>query len=344
VFRGAGGGELACGCGHPLVTGYRPENLLAIRMRCFRCGAVTSSPGPPLGYVLPREAQMPALADAPVVTPIDVGADVVLAGAEVANTRPSDVRYQSIMLNRDRLDGLGAAFAALGGGAGHPLVGSLARLRERIGRDGWRWAIEDDDAVAAMHVAAFDYLRHCWGGRPDFAQLVTAFRVPTRYLRTLAAFAAGKLLFDAGNRIGFALQPPAQDLSLRVTMGDAPLGVALSAPDALQWAARGRRSPQVFQRAVTDALAAARGQVNRAKPGLLMLSTSILYQDFDQMMVNAIHAAFRSVGRRYGGVAAVVVLLPRVSTMQQADEVGFGYALYPIVNPHFAGENPIRLT
>lgn len=343
MFRGAGGGELACGCGHVLATGYKPECLLAIRIRCFRCGTITATPGPPLGYVLPREAQMPALADAPVVAPIDVAADVVLADAEVANTRPSDVRYQSMMLNSERLDRLGADFEVLGGGAGHPFVASVARLRERIGGEGWRWAKEDDDAMAAMHVAAFDYLRHCWGSHPDFARLAAAVRVPGRYLRTLAAFAAGKLLFDAGNRVGFGLSLAVQELTLRVTMGDEPLGVALSAPDALQWTARDRRAPLVLERAVTDALAAARGQVNRARPGMVMLSASILYQDFDQMLVDAIHAAFRAVGRRHVGVAAVVVLLPRVFTTQQADEVGFGYALYPLVNPHFAGENPIRL-
>ena len=56
VFRGAGGGELACGCGHLLATGYKPECFLAIRIRCFRCGTITATPGPPLGYVLPREA------------------------------------------------------------------------------------------------------------------------------------------------------------------------------------------------------------------------------------------------------------------------------------------------
>ena len=74
-----------------------------------------------------------------------------------------------------------------------------------------------------------------------------------------------------------------------------------------------------------------------------MLSASILYQDFDQMLIDAIHATFRAVGRKHGGVAAVVVLIPRVFTTQQADEVGFAYALYPLVNPHFEGENPIRL-
>jgi hypothetical protein len=334
---------VTCGCGHVLITGYQPDSFLAIRIRCFRCGDITTTPGPPFGYVLPREARVPALADEPVVTPIDLATDVVLADADVARTRPNVVRYESMTLSRSTLDALVAAYDELGGQGEHPFVASLARLREQMGREGWRWSKEDDDVVAAMHVAAFDHLRHCWGNHPDLARLAAGFRVPGRYLRTLTAFGAGKLLFDAGNRIGFALQPPVQELSLRVTMGDQQLGVALSAPDALQWAARDRRSPQVLQRAVTDALASARGQVNRARPGLLMLSASILYQDFDQMLIDAIHATFRAVGRKHGSVAAVVVLMPKVFTTRQADEVGFAYALYPLVNSHFEGENPIRL-
>ena len=300
-------------------------------------------PGPPFGYVLPSGAHTPPLADAPVPTPMNLAPDVVLADAGVATTRPNDVRYQSMVLDGSTLDALAAAFGEWSGQAEHPFVASVARLRDRIDVDGWRWSKEDDDAMAAMHVAAFDHLRHCWGGHPDLGELTAALGLPGRYLRTLAAMAAGKLLFDAGNSVGFVLQGAAQNLSLHVTMGDEPLGAVVSAPDEMQWAARDRRSPQALQRAVIDALASAQGQVNRARPGMVMLSASILYQDFDQMLIDAIHAAFRSVGRRHAGVAAAVGLIPRVSTMQRADEVGFGYALYPIVNPHFAGKNPIRL-
>ena len=279
-----------------------------------------------------------------MVTPVDVAANVVLADAGVTATRPNDVRYQSMALSDGGLDALAAAFETLCGGATeeHPFVASVARLRERVGREGWRWFGDNDDAMAAMLVASFDHLRHCWGGHPDLVRLAASLSVSGRYLRTLAAFAAGTLMFE-GNRIGFQLQAPAQELSLRVAMGDEPLAFMLSAPDALQWPARDRRSPQVLERTVIDALASARGQVNRARPGMVVLLSSILQPDFDQMLIDAIHAAYRAAGRRHGGVAAVVVLGPKVFPVQQMDEVGFAYALYPIVNPHFAGENPIRL-
>ena len=95
--------------------------------------------------------------------------------------------------------------------------------------------------------------------------------------------------------------------------------------------------------AVIDAVASAQGRVNRSKPGIVVLAVSILQPDFDQMVVDAIHAAFQTVGRRHRGVAAVAVVMPKVLPVGQTDRVGFGYAFYPIRNPRFAGENPIRL-
>ena len=57
VFRGAGTGDLLCRCGASvLIQGYLPGNFLAIRIQCFRCGAVSTTPGLPEGEILPRSA------------------------------------------------------------------------------------------------------------------------------------------------------------------------------------------------------------------------------------------------------------------------------------------------
>ena len=58
------------------------------------------------------------------------------------------------------------------------------------------------------------------------------------------------------------------------------------------------------------------------------------------MVVDAIHAAFQAVGRRHRGVAAVAVVMPKVLPVGQPDQIGFGYAFYPIRNPRFAGGEP----
>jgi len=99
----------------------------------------------------------------------------------------------------------------------------------------------------------------------------------------------------------------------------------------------------VLRTAVIDAVASAQGRVNRSRPGIVVLAATILQPDFDQMVVDAIHAAFQSVGKRHRGVAAVAIIMPKVLPTGDPERVGFGYAFYPILNPRFAGENPIAL-
>jgi hypothetical protein len=249
----------------------------------------------------------------------------------------------------DRLTGGGlaghAAASPPADGSEHgpyPFAWSVLRLRERIDRPGWTWFQQDDDTMATMYVSAMHHLMLCWGRHPLLARLGAPLAGRDRYIRTMAGPAMAKLLFDGGNRVGFALSGGDVDLHFTTPI-DEPLSLALVAPDALQWRQKDRRSPDVLRGAVIDAVVSAQGRVNRSKPGIVVLAVSILQPDFDQMVVDAIHAAFQTVGRRHRGVAAVAVLMPKVLPVGQPDRLGFGYAFYPIRNPRFAGENPIRL-
>jgi hypothetical protein len=368
VFSGAGSDELICRCGGSiLIKGYLPRNFLAIRIKCFRCGAVTTTPGLPAGEVLPRDAVAIAPREMPAVTPIPVPFGAMLAceeaiAREYALTRPRDPPSEPMVLSPAMLDATAALYDRLTGGrlvehcaatpaamasrqGDHPFAWSLLRLREQIGKPDWSWRYHNDDAMAAMYVAALHHLEDCWGQHPLLARLASPLGEPGRFLHTLTSLAAAKLLFDAGNRVGFSLPASGQtDVQLHFSTGagDA-LSLALRAPNALQWRERDRRSPQVLHAAVADAVVSAQGQVNARNPGIVMLSVSILQPDFDQALVDSIHAVFRATGRKHRGVAAIAVIMPKVLPVGRPDQVGFGYAFYPIRNPHFAGENPIRL-
>jgi hypothetical protein len=37
-------------------------------------------------------------------------------------------------------------------------------------------------------------------------------------------------------------------------------------------------------------------------------------------------------------------VVPKIVPTEHLDHLGFGFAYYPLLNPHFDGENPIRLT
>ena len=347
-----------------LIQGYLPGNFLAIRIRCFRCGAVSTTPGLPEGEILPRSAIAIAPTQTPMVTTSDIAPGHVLAcrdaiARDYALTRPRHLPDEPLLLSRAMLETAAADYDRLTGGrlaehsagsppaegpdhGAYPFAWSVLRLRERIDRPGWCWFHHDDDAMAAMYVTALHHLMQCWGQHPLLARLAAPLAERDRFIRTVAGLAMAKLLFDGGNRVGFSFSGNDVDLHF-TTPVDEPLSLALLAPDALQWRQKDRRSPDVLRGAVIDAVASAQGRVNRSKPGIVVLAVSILQPDFDQMVVDAIHAAFQTVGRRHRGVAAVAVVMPKVLPVGQTDRVGFGYALYPIRNPRFAGENPIRL-
>ncbi|HEY7578440.1 MAG TPA: hypothetical protein VH855_12665 [Acetobacteraceae bacterium] len=365
AFIGHGSDDLICGCGGSvLIQNYRSADFIDIRIRCARCRGVTATPGLGDGEILPRSATPVAPAGIAAVSASRVPPGAVLVCQQAMErryrqTQPRAVRDEPILLTRGMLEAAASEYNRLIGGrlADHaaasapalgddhglyPLAWAVLRLRERIGRPGWSWLHQDDDAMAAMYIAAMHHLMQCWGQQPLLGRLAAPLRQPGRFLRTVAGFALAKLMFDSGNRVSFELSGSDVDLRL-VTANGASLSVALLAPERLQWRERERRGLDVLRHAIVDAMAIAQPRVNRGTPGIVVLVASILQPDFDQMVVDAIHAAFRSVGRRHRGVAAIAVLMPKVLPAGLPDRLGFGYAFYPIPNPNFAGNNPVRL-
>jgi hypothetical protein len=364
VFRGTGAADLVCGCGQSvLVKGYMPANLLGIRIRCFRCGAVTAIPGLPEGEILPREAEAVDTNELAVVETRDLPWNAVLADRGAIGgwllTRPNNPLDDALVLTPALVEAAAERYDRLTGGrlaaqieaspppssatvyGDYPFAWSVTRLREQINREDWSWLQHNDDAMAAMHVVAMHHCLDCWGQHPLLAELAAPLALPGQFLRVLSIFATAKLLYQSGNRVGFAGGQPG--LHFSTPLGE-PLSLALLAPDALQWRAHERCSPSVVYAAVTEALASSQGRVNTRHPGLVMLSVSILQPEFDQMLVDAIHAAFAAFGRRHRGVAALAVVMPKVLQARSPDRIGFGWAFYPILNPSFRGENPVRLT
>lgn len=368
VFSGAGNGDLICQCGNSfLIKGYTPGNYLAIRIKCFRCGAITTTPAMPAGEILPHDAVAIEPRALPAVTTSTVPRGAVLADSEAlaheyALTRPGPTLNEAMTLSSTVLETVAQEYDRLTGGrlaehlatsppameprhGDYPFAWSLSRLRQQIAQPEWRWLRQNDDALATMHVAALRHLLDCWGRHPLLDRLASPLAERGQFLPTVTGFATARLLFDAGNRVGFSLPSTGQSgvrLHFSTSAGE-PLSLALRAPRALQWSERDRRSPQVLRAAVADALASAHGQVNARCPGVLVLSASILLPDFDQAVVDSLHAVFRTMGRKYRGVAAIAVVMPKVFPVERLDQVGFGYAFYPIRNPHFAGENPIKV-
>ena len=235
-----------------LIERYLPGNFLAIRIQCFRCGAVSGTPGLPDGEILPRAAVPVAAARTPAVTTTDIARGSVLACQDAvtrdyALTRPRTLPDEPLPLSRAVLEAAAADYDRLTGGrlaehaaASPPALGSelgpypfawgVLRLRERIDLPDWSWRYQDEDALAALHVMALHHLMLCWGQHPLLARLAAPLAQPDRFIRTMTGFATAKLLYDGGNRVGFS--PSASDVDLHfTTAADEPLSLALLAPE-----------------------------------------------------------------------------------------------------------------
>ncbi len=235
VFRGSGKGDLVCRCGASvLVQGYLPANFVAIRFRCFRCGGVTTTPGLPEGEILPRFAASIAAAQQPMVTTSVIGPGDVLACREAIAgayglTRPDSPPDEPLVLSHAMLEAAAADYDRLAGGelaqqiaasppaegpdhGPYPFAWSVSRLRPRIGRPGWSWLLQDDDAMAAMYVTAMHHLMLCWGRHPLLPRLAAPLVRSNRFIPTVATLATAKLLFDSGNRVGFSCSDAEVDL------------------------------------------------------------------------------------------------------------------------------------
>jgi hypothetical protein len=362
VFTGTGVNDLTCRCGESvLIKGYLPTSFVAIRIKCFRCGEVTETPGLPEGQILPHWAAGIAPQEMPAVTTTGVARGAVLACAaatarEYDRWRPHPLPDMPFQLSRALVESAASEYDKLTGGrladqivasaqasgadlGDYPFAWSVQRLRERIDRPEWSWLYQDPDAAAAIHVVAMHHLVQTWGHHPRFTDLAASVGEPAAFLRTLNIFATAKLLYEAGNRVGFG---DGLDLHF-VTAADEPLTLALLELPALQLRELNRRSPERLRAAIVEALAMAQAKVNRSRPGLVVLPVSIWHPDFDQMLVDAMQAALHDVGRRHRGVAAVAAIMPKGLPAGSPDMIGFGYAFYPVLNPRFFGENPIKV-
>ena len=183
------------------------------------------------------------------------------ATRDYALTRPRSLPDEPLPLSRAVLEAAAADYDRLTGGrlaehaaASPPAQGSeLGRIRSpgaccacasgstcRTGAGG----IRTSDALAALYVTALHHLMLCWGQHPLLARLAAPLAQPDRFIRTMTGFAAAKLLFDAGNRVGF-LPVRRSDVDLHfTTAADEPLSLALLAPELLQWRERDAAQPR----------------------------------------------------------------------------------------------------
>ena len=359
AVTGPGVGLFGCECGQSvLIAGYEARNFLNIAIRCAACGAIAETPGLPDGAPPP-----------PAVTLVERGAD----------NPPSTVDQGAVLISREEMDRLAALYQPRSTDAeplvigdalldaveqqqrqwtgeplapspasyhAHPLAWAVAHFRARLADPEWVSFSSDPDMLAVTVVAAFRDLVSSWAHHPLFGAMMGTAAAEGFSFHALAVFGAAKSLVSSGNRVGFfpTQGPRPRIVSFQLMLGPQDqMTVAVNRFDRFEWPNGASATPQALRAEVIEAMAAVQGTINRLRPGMLVLSGGASEGMFDQLVVDSIHAALASHGKRHRGLAAVSAIFPKVSLTGKHREARFGYSFYPVANRNHSIGQSVRI-
>jgi len=359
AVSGDGFGVFGCDCGKSvLIAGYEPRNFLGIAVQCAACGRIAQTPGLPIGAPPP-----------PNVTVVERG----------AGHPPAIVGRETVLIGRDEVERLAALYQPRSTGSdphvisdsllddvdfqqrrwtGEPLdlnsptyrdralAWAVAHFRARLRDPDWVSFADNTDLVAVTVIAAFRDLFASWVHHPLFGAMIGTAAAQGFSMHAMAMFGAAKSLASAGNRVTFvpAAEARPRILAFQLVLGSQEeMTVVVNRFDRFEWPNGGRATPPGLRAAVTDAMAASQGSINRRHPGMLILSGGASEGMFDQLLIDAIGAALDSHGKRHRGLAAVAAIFPKVGITGKQREARFGYVFYPVPNRHNAMGTTIRI-
>jgi len=356
---GAGFGMFGCDCGRSLlIAGYEARNFLDIAIECAACGRVSQTPGVPLGAAPP-----------PNVTVVERGTE----------SPPGNVAAGTVLISREEVDRLAALYrprvtdadthlisdallddvdfqqrrwtdqpldTAPSGFKDQALAWAVAHFRARLRDPDWTSFANETDMVAVTVIAAFRDLFASWVHHPLFGAMVGTAAVQGFSLHGPAMFGAAKALMTSGNRVGFSATegPRPRIVSFQLVLSQQDLmSVAFNRFDRFEWPNGGNVPAQSLRAEVIEAMASVQGSINRLRPGMLILSPGASDGPFDKLLVETITAAVASHGKRHRGLAAVAIVLPKVTATKTPREVRFGYTFFPVPNRNHSVGQAVRI-
>jgi hypothetical protein len=226
------------------------------------------------------------------------------------------------------------------------LAWAVAHFRARLKDPEWIGFSEDSDLVAVTVIAAFRDLFASWAHHPLFGAMIGTAAAQGYSLHAMAMFGAAKSLASAGNRVGFVHSegPRPRIMSFQLALGTQDqMLVAVNRFDRYEWPDAAEATPQSVRAAVIEAMASVQGNINRLRPGMLVLSAGAVEGTLEQLFVDSIVGAVVSHGKRHRGLAAVSVIFPKVGLTGKHREVRFGYSFYPVANRHHSIGQSVRI-
>lgn len=369
--------ELACDevfrcgeCTHVLIENYIQEDYVGVRIQCFHCKHITTTPVDLRGEVL----------SASVVTLGDQGKYLLNS---TVNTSPNvtvtcDAAYASAMLAMRPRQGLDLELSDEGLNTVINIYESIApgafELQDRIlarnnGGDPLRfpfaWAIRyfqrcfevgelDIDRVESR--TAFLWLKMfldavgSWQHHARFCAVAKDLAKPDSFLHTVGQLLVAKYLFEHGNPIGLSLEDtvgrPNPDLYFRAAkIGHIYLEV--KAPRKLQSVDRRPYELGFVEAVVKQTIDRSKAQINKHRKGALVIISSLYDDGSAAALTRAAENWLRTHGRTRRSLACVVIASAVDTGICRIGEgIGqpCGLAFSPVINPHFEGENPFKVS
>jgi hypothetical protein len=366
MFRGSGVVEFTCiQCGHLLVEGYQPRQLLAIDLQCWRCGAVSRTANWPDDEPLPHAlATIGSVGVYNIGSTVDmrVGGGAVSCDQEIARVRArTGIQAEAttgIDLTDDGFAKLEVRLRLLCDG----FDTCLKRTRTAFARGNTlfmdfppAWAfLHLKKSIASGHVdlrgadgVALAYLQIVlvvlsrWQHVDRFPAIQAALLY--EFHHSIAQMVFATYMADAGNDIGFSAPHKeggrSPDLFIN---GDAFArhSLEVKAPRDLQWPNPAPNAGRL-QRIIEAKLKESRGQIESQGGGVLVIGASVADPQFRQLSEQVVRALVES-GRVPSRISAIAVVnIARHSTITATSPllyVSTEWDVFAVSNPRYAGD------
>lgn len=346
-----------------LITRYDPDQFLSVGVQCFRCGQVTWTPPLRDGDVIRRSAINLGVEGRFLLDKtVELGGVATTCSAEIARvvalTAPRKSNFK-IELSHDWLDALVSRYDEVSAGSyslqenavrknphgiaiKHPFAWAVVRLRASIDQ-GILNGSDIASALALSYVKLFGSVVSIWEHHPRFMQISRNFGQPGSFFHTAYTMIAASYLYNAGNQITFALEDqagvPNPDLYMKTVRGLAH--VEVKAPSGLQYSPGVPFSKQAVEKVIDSVVKKSSRQINRMKPGLLVIASSLPYDVLSMYLRDATRSALSRKGRDHRSLVGIILISTRRLELRPSGrevELSQGYYVEGIQNAFYVGD------
>ena len=362
--------DLKCNeCGSLLIEKYFSASFLGIKIRCFRCGSVTSTPsyqndGDFPGRVIMLDENREFGIDTVEYPPSAVFASSSQADKIHARWSPKTEVLNPFDFSEKGLQNVQELYEKYTGLRLDQLIRSLDK-HHATGRSGskkmpFTWAIwkiracfkagridfDDYEANAALsRIHAFGHVVEAWKHHPYFEKIISEIKADknvTAFFHTIGQFICASYLFSHGNWVNFSISSKKgerkPDLYGWYRPGE-KIFVEVKSSPILVWDPDKMPSLGEIRRKITSLITSNR-QIGRSRPGAIVIVNNHPNESIQNWVYSEISSCLQQHGRSVPHLAAVMSMWsPGVRRLLPDDGATQGtmqlpYEFYPLPNPH----------